>query len=224
LLNSSFTPPVHPLNVLLKKKMTDPWPFDQPPNCATVTTSHVMKDGQLITHVYHDEDDHGWQFHYPGEKSMADSMLVALKEVIDLDVTLLELADLPPGWMASRASKADSWERARTDAAYPEIVVDWAEISSVDQFYDQVLPQCQSPSWHGRNLNALSDSWVTGGINPGGPPYRFRFVGSDTIGSGLKDFVGAVIEIARESVEENGGSCKQEAELGEGGKASPATS
>jgi RNAse (barnase) inhibitor barstar len=197
---------------VLLENMADPWPFDQPPNCATVTTSHVMKGGHVITHVYHDEDDHGWQFHYPGEKSMEDSMVVALKDVVALDDTLLELADLPPGWMASRASKSDPWRRARADAAYPEIVIDWTEISSKDQFYDRVLPQCQSPSWHGRNLDALSDSWVTGGIDPIGPPYRFRFRGSDTLDSELKDFAEVVIEIARESVEENGGSCKQEAE------------
>lgn len=144
---------------------------------------------------------------------MAESMLVALREIIDLDDTLLELADLPPGWMASRASKTDPWRRACVGTDYPEVVIDWAQISSVDQFYNQVLPQCQSPSWHGRNLGALSDSWVTGGIDPGGPPYQFRFLGSNSIDSDIKDFAEAVIEIARESVYENGGSCKQEAEL-----------
>ena len=139
-------------------------------------------------------------------------MLVALKEVIALDDTLLELADLPPGWMASRASKADPWKRLRADAAYTEVVIDWTRISSIEQFYDQVLPQGQSPSWHGRNLDALSDSWVTGGIDQAGPPYRFRFCGADALDSELKDFAEAVIEIARQSVAENGGTCEQEAD------------
>ena len=114
--------------------------------------------------------------------------------------------------MASRASKADPWKRARTDATYAEVVIDWTRISSVEQFYDQVLPQCQSPSWHGRNLDALSDSWVTGGIDRAGPPYRFLIRGADALDSELKGFAEEVIEIARESVVENGGSCKQVAE------------
>ncbi|MBD5779657.1 barstar family protein [Pelagicoccus sp. NFK12] len=56
----------------------------------------------------------------------------------------------------------------------PLIEIDWNQISTVDEFYDTVLPQSEAPSWHGRNLNALNDSWVTGGINRGGPPYNFR--------------------------------------------------
>lgn len=102
------------------KDMTEPWPFDQPPHCATFTTSHVMVGGHLVTHVYHDEDDHGWQFHYAGEKSEADAMLVALKEIVELDDTLLQLADLPPGWMASRTSKDDPWKRSRVDECLPD--------------------------------------------------------------------------------------------------------
>lgn len=168
-----------------------------------------MVGGHLITHVYHDEDDHGWQFHYAGEKSEADAMLVALKEIVELDDTLLQLADLPPGWMASRMSKDDPWKRSRVDEGLPEVVVDWEKISSVDIFYDTVLAQCSSPAWHGRNLNALSDAWVTGGINPMGPPYTFQFIACDQVDSELKEFADAVIEIARQSVQENGGNCYQ---------------
>ena len=56
------------------------WPFDQPENCAAVTTTHVMKGGADITHVSHDLDDHGWQFHYAGEKVESDAMVVFVED------------------------------------------------------------------------------------------------------------------------------------------------
>lgn len=94
-------------NILLP----DGWPFDQPPNCAVLTTTHIFKDRHPITHVYHDLADHGWQFHYPGEKSSADVMIVALNEVVRLDSTVSEVADIPPGWMAFRDGFGLPWKR-----------------------------------------------------------------------------------------------------------------
>jgi hypothetical protein len=89
------------------------WPFDQPKDCAVFTTTHVMKDGQDIIHVFHDEDDHGWQFHYAGEKNAADMMIVALEEIAAQDPSVLEVADLPPGWKAWRNKRGAPWQRAK---------------------------------------------------------------------------------------------------------------
>jgi hypothetical protein len=89
------------------------WPFDQPKNCAVFTTTHVMNDGHDIIYVFHDADDHGWQFHYGGEKGIEDSMVVCLSEIVSHDATVLEVADLPPGWMAWRTKKGDGWQRAQ---------------------------------------------------------------------------------------------------------------
>jgi RNAse (barnase) inhibitor barstar len=55
------------------------------------------------------------------------------------------------------------------------IVIDWAAIGSREEFYDRVLPQMDAPSWHGRTLDALQDSWVNGCICPDGPPFAFEF-------------------------------------------------
>ncbi len=42
---------------------TDPWPFDQPRNCASFVTREVMdRDEPNSVLVTHDSDDHGWQF------------------------------------------------------------------------------------------------------------------------------------------------------------------
>jgi hypothetical protein len=68
-----------------------------------------MRAGQPITHVFHDEEDHGWQFHYPGEKSVSDCMLVALQEVVRHDPTVADVADLPPGYVAIRERIGSPW-------------------------------------------------------------------------------------------------------------------
>ena len=91
--------------------MPEPWPFDQPPRCAVVTTTHIMHAGKPIVHVSHDLDDHGWQFHWAGEKTMADALLVSLENIYFIDPTVIEVADLPPGWSAFRSRLGESWVR-----------------------------------------------------------------------------------------------------------------
>lgn len=188
------------------------WPFDQASNCATITTRQVMLDGKPITHVYHDESDHGWQFHSEGVFRSEDAMIVVLHRIVELDPSLLEIADLPPGWMAQRECRGGPWHRTLRYADAPEIVVDWSSVTSKDDFYDRVLPQCGAPSWHGRNLDALADSWIAGGINRKGPPYAFGFLALDATAPELVPFRDAVLKIAEESIEENGGRYLQEAE------------
>jgi hypothetical protein len=40
---------------------------------------------------------------------MHEAMLVALREVVETDSSLVELADLPLGWSASRIGKNSPW-------------------------------------------------------------------------------------------------------------------
>ena len=91
------------------------WPFDQPENCAVLTTTHVLKDGKDITRVSHDLDDHGWQFHYSGEKKNSDAMVVLLKNIVAHDPSVLEVADIPPGWIAVRPHRGAAWERKKNE-------------------------------------------------------------------------------------------------------------
>ena len=95
----------------VKSKETDSWPFDQPRNCATFTTRRVMNRSEPIVLVSHDADDHGWQFIGAAGASTADAMLVCLEEVVKIDPTVLEVADLPPGWQALRDAIGGPWTR-----------------------------------------------------------------------------------------------------------------
>ena len=92
-----------------------------------------------------------------------------------------------------------------TTEPLPIVEIDWRQISSAGEFFDMVLELCESPNWHGRNLDALQDSWVTGGIDKKGPPYHFRFTAPASAPLALEEFVSAVHEIAHQSVAANEG-------------------
>lgn len=181
------------------------WPFDQPRNCATMTSRKVIQGGEAITHAFHDESDHGWHFYSSSGAGMLDAMIVTLENIVKGDGSVREIADLPPGWMAVRTGPGAPWVRRRQYWDVPVVRVDWSSLRGEGDFYDAVLPQCDAPGWHGRNLNALRDAWVTGGINGKGPPYAFEFLKMESTRDDLLEFRDTVVGIVEESMEENGG-------------------
>lgn len=54
-----------------------------------------------------------------------------------------------------------------------EITLDGRDWQTEAQFIEAVLSSVDAPSWHGRNYNALRDSFVAGSINGISPPYDF---------------------------------------------------
>lgn len=86
------------------------------------------------------------------------------------------------------------------------LILDWSQIRSIPEAWDAICRAGLEPEWHGRNLNALTDSWVTGDINTTGPPYDFQFRNCPSPGEALFSFARSVMDIARESVKEKGGS------------------
>ena len=92
-------------------KATDDWPFDQPPNCATLTMRQILEGTEPILLVSHDADDHGWQFIGTTDASVEDGRVVCLKNMVELDSTILEVADLPTGWQAVRERVGGQWHR-----------------------------------------------------------------------------------------------------------------
>lgn len=87
------------------------WPFDQAPNCATFVTRGVIESNNPILFVSHDEDEHGWQFHDTLDAQADDARIVCLSHVLEIDPTMRDLADLPPGWVAWRQDENSPWQR-----------------------------------------------------------------------------------------------------------------
>ena len=89
------------------------WRFEDPPNVAVVTTQSVVRRGNPILLVTHDDDDGSWQFHSGEGANVNEAMVVALEEIIQLDPSVEQLADLPCGWVATRATFNSEWVRAQ---------------------------------------------------------------------------------------------------------------
>jgi hypothetical protein len=77
-----------------------------------VTLRSIVFDGAPILLVTHDAEDHGWQFLGSDGADEADAAVVALEEIVQLDSSVLEVADLPPGFSAWRESKSAPWQRS----------------------------------------------------------------------------------------------------------------
>ena len=45
---------------------------------------------------------------------MRDARLISFKEAVDADQSLLELADLPRGWQATRLDQHAVWQRSQS--------------------------------------------------------------------------------------------------------------
>jgi len=80
-------------------------------NTAVFTTKFVLTDKKDITTVTHEKEDGAWQFfsndHFDNFEDVAK--IVGLVEIVKLDCTILELADMPEGFAAHRKFKGDKW-------------------------------------------------------------------------------------------------------------------
>lgn len=89
--------------------MIDPWPFDDPPSVATITSRGVVDGETPVLLVVRDADEGDWMFLDGGEWDSGEGRMVSLGSMIELDPTLAALASLPLGWEASRATVGGEW-------------------------------------------------------------------------------------------------------------------
>ena len=78
--------------------MDDYWPFDQGKNVAAITTRQVLREGHPILRVVHYSDDHSWAFTCGTTSDPKDALVLSMKSIVELDQTVLSIADLLPGW------------------------------------------------------------------------------------------------------------------------------
>jgi hypothetical protein len=96
--------------------------FKDPLSTVVYTTIYVMKEKSPIIFVSH-ELDGAWQFmgSEPIEDYTKIAMLVSLEQVIKLDKSVLKVADLPPGYCATRKSRSDKWVVAKIEYSEEEM-------------------------------------------------------------------------------------------------------
>lgn len=85
--------------------------FKESGNTAVFTTKYVVIDKKDITTVSHEKEDGAWQFFSDDPLDNFEDVVkvVGLGEIIKLDSTVLELADMPEGFTAKRKHKGDDW-------------------------------------------------------------------------------------------------------------------
>ena len=94
----------------------DRWPFHEPRNCVTFVTAQVLERAEPILHVVHDENGE-WQFIGCSDGTVQNGRVIALQEAVELDPSVLQLADMPIGWNALRHSPERPWTRQAIDDA-----------------------------------------------------------------------------------------------------------
>lgn len=76
-------------------------------NLGVYTTKEAL-EGRPIRFVYHNADG-DWQFHSEDKPNINHAAVVALEVLVQRDLSLNELGQLPLGWMAWRETADDEW-------------------------------------------------------------------------------------------------------------------
>ena len=80
---------------------------------AAITSTHITRRGLPVLQVTHYEDDHSWGFQSGLAMTTEDGQVVAMREILEMDPTVAEVADLPPGWSAERRTVGGEWKRTK---------------------------------------------------------------------------------------------------------------
>ena len=90
------------------------WPFRESPETVCFTTRFVIHHERPVLYVYHDEDG-DWQFLCGTSTQTQDANLVCLKTMAEICDDIVDLSDLPVGWMAKRQKVGMPWNRMPID-------------------------------------------------------------------------------------------------------------
>jgi hypothetical protein len=87
------------------------WPFDQPEDEAAISETSVVEGGAPILLAIHYSEDRSWAFLSGEAFDPAKGLVIGMGEAVALDDTIRSIADLPPGWTATRARVGAEWVR-----------------------------------------------------------------------------------------------------------------
>jgi RNAse (barnase) inhibitor barstar len=79
-----------------------------------------------------------------------------------------------------------------------EIILDASGWKDNNDFYDNLLAAIAAPEWHGRNLDALSDSIRGNDLNQRKLPYSFYITGADSLPEELSDYMSRFFELIKD--------------------------
>ena len=89
---------------------TDEWLFEDSPQTAVFTTRSITNKEKAVMIVFHDEEDGAWQFLDNGKICKEDAMIISLKEMIEIDPSIQQLAEMKTGYFAVRENTDSEWE------------------------------------------------------------------------------------------------------------------
>lgn len=78
-------------------------------NTAVFTTKYILKESSPVLYVFHYENDGAWSFSGYEDCRDSDYRVISLEEMINIDNSILDLADMPYGYMAKRDDKNFPW-------------------------------------------------------------------------------------------------------------------
>ncbi len=78
-------------------------------NTAILTSKYVVYNNSTIVYVAHHSDG-TWEFWGKEEIDESEIVVVSLREMIAIDSTILNISDLPVGFVAVREMKDKPWE------------------------------------------------------------------------------------------------------------------
>ena len=83
--------------------------FIEDENTVVITTKAIIKREKPIVLVFHDKDDGMWEFLDGEDVDENNSAVVSLYEIVEIDKSLNELANLPLGFGAFRDDENKVW-------------------------------------------------------------------------------------------------------------------
>lgn len=89
--------------------------FNDAPNVMVITTKRIIHKTANVTIVFHDEDDGMWQFLDGIDNDEDSAAIISLQEMVTIDNSIEEIADLPLGWVAWRHDTQSVWNCQKND-------------------------------------------------------------------------------------------------------------